>query len=84
MTTDELLELERTALRFPAVPSEWVLRAVRHIRKLENRMMDTQGSLIRIIHQLHECRDTEAAMLRLVTESQERQVFLTSKNSPLE
>lgn len=86
MTRDELLELEWAANHWPAVPSAAMLRVLSHLNavlrekeklsqdcaRLQTRLSEVQGSLVHIIQQLQDCRDTEAAVLKLVMDAQDR------------
>ena len=81
MTKEQLVELETAAHRYHAIPSPAVLQLLAYLGAVladrdatRAQLADVQASLVRIIQQLQDCRDTEAAVLRLVSDAQDRKV----------
>lgn len=79
-------DAERTARSFPVVPSGVVIRLLKSLDlvmrdrdccvserdNVRANLHYTQTTLSKIINQLQDCRDTEAAVLRSILEAQER------------
>lgn len=95
MTPEWVKDAEDTAKTYPFVPSAFVLRlldllaAVTKERdtlrgdgaKVRANLHYTQAALSRIINQLQDCRDTEAAVLRAITEAQERRASESAEST---